>query len=1059
VVPLPEAEPNDTLDLAQPLALAAAPSQAAAVGSIDGRAAGGDVDWYRFTLTQASSVSLSTLDVAGGKHLNAIVSLYNAEQLDPFYPLDFHSPPYDPQQHRLLAQTTGDAGIDRELAPGDYFVAVSGSGNRYFNPFVAGSGYPGATGDYQLLVTATPLPGADTNGPSVLATEPAMTSGTTNTPTVHGSPLAIRVTLSVPLDPTTVVLAQPDPFPGDPPPTVSLTYNPSGAFGDGNDQTVLLTGFHFATDISELQLQPAAALKPGYYRLTLAGNPGPDGNPVLTDASDMLNLGQDATHPHGADFTAEFRVDGVEGVPSSAAGADDTAATAHDLGDLTSGSGTQVAGVIGNDPAYDPSLPMADPIDPGPPPYLWNPAADVDLYHFQISGPGMYEVGAEVFATRIGSTLDAGLSLFRLDPTNVSHPLQFVASDDNSRNDAETSIGGDRPLFTDPVLFAGLTTGDYYLAVSSAHNLPSLNPNEQPGTNGIFDPNVTHSGYNGLTRGDYVLNVMVRPVAPSPRVVSVTPAGGTSLDAPPTQLVVTFDSPVNVAQLASQAYDQTTEDTVSSVFIVGADGHHYFPRLESFDGTTNTAVFLMLDRLPVGVNELHLSGSKGLGNYGGNPLLGNDPGDPSGDYVVAFAVADPFGKDPLVRTEQEPNDTEDAPQDLGVLFPHELQAGVTVSGTLQPSGPSGTPDADVFTLEVLQTQEYHFSLTGQAPKGSGPVVAPPGLTMVITDALGTEVQPLPQDDPNALFAELGPGKYVIRIGSLDPKAGGAYEIHITLLSINENPPPLTVGGSPALRIRLGTDSSPPPVVTPPPVTVVTIPTGNNDGLVFAVSGPFVSGGGGVTASAAAQSGTQGLRGDLFGGAFTVSNDVGLFGAPQFQLRGLGNTDPVRQASLSGSLLLAVFTQLGGPTLLTVGGDEEATIGSGFWRRLMDQLFRQSGHQHSSSANSPQQDLPGEEQESELTSVDHHWAAALLEGRGMAFSPGQDTEGECLTDEPEGAELAGELSRADDREWVGGLATLAFLGQLTPRPGRGREQTLRSTSLPRFKEWWVGGCSR
>ena len=108
----------------------------------------------------------------------------------------------------------------------------------------------------------------------------------------------------------------------------------------------------------------------------------------------------------------------------------------------------------------------------------------------------------------------------------------------------------------------------------------------------------------------------------------------------------------------------------------------------------------MLDRLPNGVNELHLSGSgpTGLTGLGGNPLIGNDP---SGDYVVSFIVADAaVPADPLNRSQDTPNNSPGTAQDLGVLFPREVQSGVTVSGTLAPSGAG-----DSYTVQLLESQE------------------------------------------------------------------------------------------------------------------------------------------------------------------------------------------------------------------------------------------------------------------------------------------------------------------------------------------------------------------
>ena len=58
-----------------------------------------------------------------------------------------------------------------------------------------------------------------------------------------------------------------------------------------------------------------------------------------------------------------------------------------------------VSGAIGDDPSFNPSL-APDPYNPEP---QFIPANQVDLYHFQITGPGRYAMLAEVFAGRIGS--------------------------------------------------------------------------------------------------------------------------------------------------------------------------------------------------------------------------------------------------------------------------------------------------------------------------------------------------------------------------------------------------------------------------------------------------------------------------------------------------------------------------------------------------------------------------------------------------------------------------------------------------------------------------------
>jgi hypothetical protein len=416
---------------------------------------------------------------------------------------------------------------------------------------------------------------------------------------------------------------------------------------------------------------------------------------------------------------------------------------------------------------------------------------------------------------------------------------------------------------------------------------------------------------------------------------------------------------VNVSQLAAQAFDATSESTVPGVFVVGADGQRYFPRLESYDFATNQATFLMLDRLPNGLTELHLSGANGLAGYGGMPLVGNDPNDPAGDFVVRFTIADPTysaGSNPLLRSEQEPNDTFASPQNLGVLFPRELHNGVTIAGTLEASTQDAAPDVDYYLIEALQSQEYHFTLTGPTLSPGGPTDAPAGAEMIITDAAGTAVQPLPQDNPNAIFADLAPGKYVIRVdrpkGTALDAAG--YEIHITILNQPENPPPLTVGAAPALQIRL--DVPPPPPTPPPtplptllPVTVVQLPGGADipatpvTSVVVVVANttnkPLTAPTEPVSTPRLPVSTSlpvdlvQFLRGDLQGGVTGTTGTAILVVAP-LQIRGLDSSSGQPKPGVVGvySLLDELLSGTGAGTPLAFHLPEE-------WQWLHDLFFR------------------------------------------------------------------------------------------------------------------------
>src|SRR5207302_8483007 len=128
---------------------------------------------------------------------------------------------------------------------------------------------------------------------------------------------------------------------------------------------------------------------------------------------------------------------------------------------------------------------------------------------------------------------------------------------------------------------------------------------------------------------------------------------------PLTTFVVQFSKPVNLNQIAYQTYQQNAQQVLDAVFFHGADGSQIHPRLVSYDDSTFHATFLMLDNLPNGLEELHLSGSGPLGitDLAGNALSGN--GDVSGDYVMPFTVALPVrgtGGAPVWPSQQNNND-------------------------------------------------------------------------------------------------------------------------------------------------------------------------------------------------------------------------------------------------------------------------------------------------------------------------------------------------------------------------------------------------------------------
>lgn len=755
-----ESEPNDTIDQAQSLGDLSSLQQIQVDGTV-GRGASGDadVDWYRFTLDRPSVLTVATRAGQPGHPLASVFSLYGNSTPDPHTLAD-------QANYRLLVQDDGalhdgNARLDRELAAGTYFVAVSGKGNRYFHPLIAGSGYPGSTGDYALLLQAADLGLRSADGPVVLASDPAPGAN------LARSPFDIRIDLSTALAPASIRLGS----------NVQLR-STGGTGSNATTQAVLLAASYFDKIADELVLTPAAPLRSGQYQLSLAGQRGASPGPLEDSAGDPL--GKNDLHPSGNDFTLSFRISGIKGNQAPTAGADDTPATAQQVGELAGAGLVQIAGAIGDDPTA---------------PIPFSPA-DVDLYHFHIRGSGRFAFTAEVFAGRIGSTLDPALSLFRLDPTD--HQLDFVASNDNSFNPTVTHDGKSVPLFTDPLLNTGLTEGDYYLAVSASNNVPMPAFGRLPGTGGVFDPSVSHSGKNGSTIGDYVLNLAAEAMNNPPHVRGVPIVDGSPLTqgailaAPPTSLSVAFGKTVNLRELIRQ----TGLPTVDAITIQDSQGRRFFPHLVSYTESDQRADFLMYDALPNGVYELHLSSARGLTDLAGNPLVGNDPG---GDYVVRFTVNGPVrgsNGNPRQWLGKEPNDDPAHPQDLGVLFPTELQTGVFVERGSPVAGASDA--ADYYQFRILQNALFAFALT------SSP--ADPGTRLSLRDASGNAI-PMVQSHSRGLveaIVNLKPGTYLLGISGWSPSVAAQLTYRLSLLSFGQEQEPtipLSVGPGPAIWIH------------------------------------------------------------------------------------------------------------------------------------------------------------------------------------------------------------------------------------------------------------------
>lgn len=735
LVIIPAIDPADTIGLAFDLGTVKTSRAVEVAGLID--QGGSDVDWYRFSLTEASSVKLATS--------HGVVGLYDNSAND-------SSDLLNTSGNRLLAQVGGDgtspATITRQLAAGTYFVAVSGMGNRYFHPDIADSGIPGQTGEYRLSVEATALELNPRSGPVVLSTE--LTS------------LVVRLNLSQ-----------------------ALRFEPTVQLVDANGADVPLFWSNYNAGTFELQIAPTRPFSVQQYTA------------IVSDAVGQVRL--------SLPISVTQNLGGEQGLAGN-----DTPDTAISLGELGAGGFLQIQGTIGDDPYY-----AFDGVGPT----VW-PGNDVDLYHFTVTSNEPLGLQAEAFAGRIGSPLDVGLSLYRRDP--ITGRLRFVAGNDDTYNPTLTADGA-IPLSFDTALAAGLSAGDYYIAVSDGRNTPSPAEFQMPGDGqGIFNPEIPHSGTAGLSFGPYVLNLQVIPIPQAPEVVAASITDSSVLTAAPTELTVTFSEFIDLTQQAFYAFQRTSQSTLSGIYIQNDLGQKFFPRLTSFDATHFTAQFLMLDRLPAGSYQLHLSGEQELTNLVGEPLVGNTE---AGDYVISFTVTEPSAGsnvDTQVPAPLQANTVEA----LGVMFPLELQAGINLTRTTHFSSSGRRDKADVYSFEVLQNQSYGLQLSGNA--------LPSTASLQLFDAAGNLVDIISPDGGRTLNAQLCPGKYFLQVGGWPRSFAGEldYTLKFNLLGIADNAPPLRAGPAPAVGLQfVGYAPLPGNGTATPPVTgggLGTVPSGRSN---------------------------------------------------------------------------------------------------------------------------------------------------------------------------------------------------------------------------------------
>lgn len=663
--------------------------------------------------------------------------------------------------------------------PGNFADALGNIGHRMLDQVsVAGPGIASmsrdlAAGTYYVAVSGvgnsyfhpllanSGIPGETGNYVLGISSTPLDTSSSTDPLilAVDASPLGVRLNLSAALDFAPVV-------------QLSTTGNANVAVASVRQ---ILGG-------TELLIVPSGPLAPGEY------------NAIVKDAAGQVRL------------SVEFHIAASIGSESGTQG-NDTPENSVDLGNIETEGLLQLSGFIGDDGYYQFST-------ANPTLFAGN---DVDLYHFRIDATGAVGLQAEVFAGRIGSVLDAGLSLYRLDASTGS--LVYVAGNNQTYNQT-AATNRMTPLYSDPVLMSKLTAGDYYLAVSQGWNTASTLEMQLPGLgSGIHDPAIAHSGTTGSDIGSYVLNVQVVPLADPPQVVSVSIADQSTLPKSPTEITVKFTEYMNLAAPAFAAYLEDGQSQMSGIFIRDSQGHTYYPRFTEFDPTTFEAHFVMADRVPAGNYELHLRGNQGVTNVFGRPLVGNSP---SGDYVVRFSISSTSvgtNGNPLVWTHDPDTEATGDSQVLGALFPKELRNAVSIVRSSRPGTHSAADAADDYQFQVLQTQPHVFQLLGSR--------LPVGIRIELLDAAGNAVPTSSLNGGTTLIAALKPGTYRVRITGWPASVptGINYQLSIHCPAQSDDAPQLFSGPASPLGIRLAGTATP----TPGGVVPGTGSSGNGGG--------------------------------------------------------------------------------------------------------------------------------------------------------------------------------------------------------------------------------------
>ena len=141
--------------------------------------------------------------------------------------------------------------------------------------------------------------------------------------------------------------------------------------------------------------------------------------------------------------------------------------------------------------------------------------------------------------------------------------------------------------------------------------------------------------------------------------------------------------------------------------------------------------------------------------------MGNTPG---GDDVVNFHVntaPESMSFDPSSGYQMTLPTRLSYPEVLGVLFPDEIQAGITLTRNADQSRTAPVA-GDQFEFHILQSTTYSFILSCDD--------IPPGTQLLgLTDGAGNPASYTLDQNNEVLTAYLYPGTYLLNVGGWDPR--------------------------------------------------------------------------------------------------------------------------------------------------------------------------------------------------------------------------------------------------------------------------------------------------